>query len=305
MSDRPSSHVRTAGHIARQSYRKVGELGRRVYDRSSREDYPDATVPPWTPLPNDGPSAGVLCNICRWRGKAFEGGEHIESLRCPACGGNGRDRFLHWCLGQRVDLNPALRVIECSPRLGAAYRTAMATWFFYRTTDYDQRAHAGHLRLDLQSIDFPDGGVDVILCAHVLEHVPQTDRALAELRRVTARGGHLLLQVPVLQGRTAPPTEPEFHGDDTPVYWRFGFDLTDRLRSHGFATDLLCTASLAGAVKTHESPWTEWSGEFDVPDMLDTAVAEDLVAVADEETERWLGLQPGYMYFTWDCRVGP
>jgi SAM-dependent methyltransferase len=294
------------GRIGRRSYRKLGELWRRAYDRPSREHHPDAAVPPWTTLRADsGPSAGALCNICRWQGGSFEGGEHIESMRCPACGSNGRDRFLHWCLAQRVDLNAALRVIECSPRLGSAYRKAMATWFFYRTADYDQRAHAGHLRLDLQAIDFPDGGVDVMLCAHVLEHVLHTDRALAELHRVLAPGGHLLLQVPVLQGRTAPPKEPEFHGDDTPVHWRFGFDLTDRLRSHGFATDVLCTGSLARAVKADENPWTEWSGEFDLPDMLNHAIADDLVVVADETTARRLGFQPGYMYLTWDCRVRP
>jgi 2-polyprenyl-3-methyl-5-hydroxy-6-metoxy-1,4-benzoquinol methylase len=65
-----------------------------------------------------------------------------------------------------------------------------------RGDDYDLRAHAGNLRLDLQAIDLPDDCVDVMLCAHVLEHVPGTDKALAELRRVIAPGGHLLLQVP-------------------------------------------------------------------------------------------------------------
>ena len=81
----------------------------------------------------------------------------------PRCGSNGLDRFLHWCLARRVELGPALRIIECSPRLGTAVPRAMATWFFYRTSDYDLRAHAGNLRLDLQAIDLPDGCLDVVL----------------------------------------------------------------------------------------------------------------------------------------------
>jgi SAM-dependent methyltransferase len=302
--------------IAGRSYRKVGALGRRLLgveptttDRpssgtsSDAEPHavaprPDPACPPWLPLSE---ASGAVCNICRWVGDAFLGPRHVEFSTCPDCGSNGRDRFLHWCFTNRVGLTPALRVIECSPRLGEAYRAAMSTWFFYRTSDYDLRAHRGNLQLDLQSIDLPDGCLDVMLCAHVLEHVPDTDKALAELQRVMAPGGHLLLQVPVLQARTAPPTEPEFHGDDTPVFWRFGFDLTARLRDQGFTTDLLCTAELADAVTSGENPWSKWSPEFDVPDMLSGAMVGDLVVIADAAASAQLGIRPGYMYLTWDC----
>ena len=304
---RGSSMRAAARRVATRSYHKLGEVGQRFLgdDPSSASaitPHPDPLTPPWVPLPEpDG--ATVRCNICRWEGDAFEGRQHVEFSTCPACGSNGRDRFLHWCLTERVELHAALRVIECSPRLGQAYRDAMATWFFYRTSDYDLRAHAGNLRLDLQAIDLPDGCVDVMLCAHVLEHVPDTDKALAELRRVIAPGGHLLLQVPVLQGHTGAPTEPEFHGDNTPVFWRFGFDLTARLRGRGFTTELLCTAQLADAVRSAKNPWHEWSGEFDVPDILAGAIADDLVVIADRTTSVRLGIDPGYMYFTWDCAV--
>ncbi len=223
-----STDLRAAARsLAVRSYRKVGALGRQVLGEDPAAPAappapaaaaagadpvappapaaPDADNPPWLPLPD---AAGVICNICRWQGDAFGGRQHVEFSQCPACGSNGRDRFLHWCLTQRVDLDAALRVIECSPRLGEAYREAMSTWFFYRTSDYDLRAHRGNLHLDLQAIDLPDACLDVVLCAHVLEHVPDTGKALSELRRTIAPGGHLLLQVPVLQGRTAPPPSP-------------------------------------------------------------------------------------------------
>jgi hypothetical protein len=313
-----STDLRAAARrIAGRSYRKAGELGRRLLggDGPTAADlppsaphvaaepaavgpHPDPACPPWLPLPE---STGVICNICRWSGDAFAGPRHVEFSQCPACGSNGRDRFLHWCFTNRVDLSPALRIIECSPRLGEPYRAAMSTWFFYRTSDYDLRAHKGNLQLDLQAIELPDACLDVMLCAHVLEHVPDTDKALAELRRVMAPGGHLLLQVPVLQGHTAPPTEPEFHGDNTPVFWRFGFDLTARLRDLGFTTELLCTAELANAVTPGQNPWSRWSPEFDVPDILSGAIADDLVVVADSATSARLGIEPGYMYLTWDC----
>ena len=306
-------------NLAGRAYRRVGELGRRLLggDEPRRSGpgpsvtgpapepapvapHPDPDSPPWLPLPR---TTGVICNICRWSGDAFTGPRHVEFSQCPDCGSNGRDRFLHWCFANRVELTPALRVIECSPRLGEPYRAAMSTWFFYRTSDYDLRAHRGNLQLDLQAIDLPDACLDVMLCAHVLEHVPDTDKALAELRRVMAPGGHLFLQVPVLQGGTAPPTAPEFHGDNTPVFWRFGFDLTARLREQGFRTELLCTEQLVDAVTSGTNPWNEWSGEFDVPDILAAAIADDLVTIADRATSAQLGIDPGYMYFTWDCAV--
>ena len=87
-----------------------------------------------------------------------------------------------------------------------------------------------------------------------------------------APGGHLVLQVPVGQGTTAAPNEPEFHMDWTPVFWRFGFDLTERLREAGFETELLCTEELAAAVAAGKNPWPKWSGEFDVPGMLAGAI---------------------------------
>ena len=113
----------------------------------------------------------------------------------------------------------------------------MQRWFSYRTSDFDLSAHRGDIQLDLQQIDLPDASVDVILTPHVLEHVPDTDRALSELFRVIAPGGRMYLQVPLSRGQTAAPTTPEFHDDNTPVFWNFGWDLTDRRASGGVHHD--------------------------------------------------------------------
>ena len=120
----------------------------------------------------------------------------------------------------------------------------MRRWFSYRTSDFDLSAHRGDIQLDLQSIDLPDASVDVVLTPHVLEHVPDTERALAELFRVIAPGGRMYLQIPILHGATSAPTEPEFHADNTPVFWNFGWDLTDMVRAAGFTTTVLVTEDI-------------------------------------------------------------
>jgi SAM-dependent methyltransferase len=261
-----------------------------------------ARLAPFPELPPDRPRSPAWCVICRWQGEAFDGGVHCEAAQCPCCGSIARDRFLFWCL-LTSGPEPGSRVLETSPRLDERYRRAMSRWFTYRASDYDGRAHRGGLHLDLQDIGLPDASLDVVLSPHVLEHVPDTERAITELHRVLVPGGLLLLQVPVLQGTTAPPERPEFHGDDTVVHWRFGYDLTARLRRHGFAVDALVTDEWAAMVRagTREVRALSVSREFNLPSMLAHADPDDLHPVMRAADALQNGAVPGYMFLTWRC----
>lgn len=269
----------------------------------------------WSDLPT---GQGRACNLCRWSGERFEGPVHCEGSLCPRCGSIGRDRFLIWALQQTV-ARPAsarLRVLETSPRLDGAYRAAMASWFDYLCSDFDERAHAGTIRIDLQHIDLPSSSLDVVLTPHVLEHVPDPDAALAELFRVLRPGGTVLLQVPLLQERTAAPETPEFHGDDTPVFWRFGPELGDRLAAVGFEVRLLVTQPLLDAVaagpQVGAPPTPPWplpvSGEFDVDGLLralragPSGMRPELEATIDAAGAVRFGFEPAYMFLTWSAR---
>jgi SAM-dependent methyltransferase len=52
--------------------------------------------------------------------------------------------------------------------------------------------------LDLDT--FPDDSYDVVLSSHVLEHLANPLQAIAAWRRVTMRGGHLLIVAPHMEG---------------------------------------------------------------------------------------------------------
>ena len=51
-------------------------------------------------------------------------------------------------------------------------------------------------RMDVTNLACADGLFDGIICNHVLEHVADDSRALAECYRVLKRGGWAILQVP-------------------------------------------------------------------------------------------------------------
>ena len=194
-------------------------------------------------------------------------------------------------LHEQGRLTPALRIIECSPRLGEAYRAAMSTWFFYRTSDYDLRAHKGNLQLDLQAIDLPDGCLDVMLCAHVLEHVPDTDKALAELHRVMAPGVIYSCRCP--SSRDARPRRPSPSSMGTTRRCSGASASTSPLGCATRDSRPSCFARRSWR-RRHggRGPWSRWSPEFDVPDMLAEAIADDLVVVADAAMSSRLGFDP-------------
>ncbi|HEX7052156.1 MAG TPA: methyltransferase domain-containing protein [Longimicrobiales bacterium] len=95
--------------------------------------------------------------------------------------------------------------------------------------------------MDITDIGYDDGSFDVIYCSHVLEHVPDDARAMAELCRVLRPDGWALFQVPVRGERTyedwSRTTERERleafgQHDHVRVY---GMDITQRLERAGFA----------------------------------------------------------------------
>src|SRR5207249_2273884 len=51
----------------------------------------------------------------------------------------------------------------------------------------------------VEDMPYEAGSFDVVVCLDVLEHTPDDVRSLAELRRVTRPGGHLVVTVPAYE----------------------------------------------------------------------------------------------------------
>lgn len=78
--------------------------------------------------------------------------------------------------------------------------------------------HQMHYRTGTaEAIPYPDGHFDVVASFNNLDHVEDVDRTIAEMKRVTAQDGRILLIVEV--GHDATPTEP--HSIDRSILARF------------------------------------------------------------------------------------
>ncbi len=255
---------------------------------------------PWV-NPKTISTAAAVCNICHWSGNEFIGPYHTEIATCPRCGSVARDRFLLFCFLSRRGYAKNLRVLETSPRMGAGYRSMMRRYFKYTASDYDLSAHEGDIQIDLQAMALPDSSIDILLTPHVLEHVPDTAKALSEIYRVLAPGGRMYLQVPLCYGSTQVPSTPEFHADNTPVFFNFGWDLTDQVRAAGFTTTVLVTQEYFDMLN-HSTAAPASNGDgFNVEELVAAARPQDLTPVTDIDISKVFGFLPAYHYATWEC----
>jgi len=99
--------------------------------------------------------------------------------------------------------------------------------------------------VDITNISFDDNSIDVIICNHVLEHIPDEEKALSELYRVLAQDGFAFLNVPIIRETTlenpaynTPELRFKYYGQDDHVR-AYGKDYPDRLRKAGFKVEIV------------------------------------------------------------------
>ena len=165
---------------------------------------------------------------------------------CPRCRSHRRHRAIA-LLFARGEL-PGRRLLHFAPE-------PLLDPVFQRLPDVERVTADLHapadLRLDITDMDLPDSSFDLVLCSHVLEHVPDDRAAMRELYRVLADGGLALVLVPYRPAVTtyedtsitAPVDRMVAFGQQDHVRI-YGNDLRDRLRESGFDVDDRTAAQL-------------------------------------------------------------
>jgi SAM-dependent methyltransferase len=195
----------------------------------------------WLPHPNpelSGPFIELLQVV----------GSDLVNHLCPACNCNDRERHLWLYLRGLGMLGrvPQSRVLHVAPEYAVERRLRALQPREYVAGDLMPRQHA-HVRVDVERLTFGDGAFDLIVCNHVLEHVEDPSRAVAEFARCLAPGGYLIAQTPYapglkhtfeMDGKVPTQFAVMFYGQDDHVRL-FGRDILDVFLAAGLEGGLV------------------------------------------------------------------
>jgi SAM-dependent methyltransferase len=130
---------------------------------------------------------------------------------CPHCGALERHRLVALYLRSlRVLGSEGLRVLHVAPEECLAHILQRLPAVDYVSGDLDDPR--AMVKLDVTALPFRDESIDVVFCNHVLEHVADERRALAEIYRVLRPGGWALLQSALDPCLEATREDPEVVG---------------------------------------------------------------------------------------------
>jgi SAM-dependent methyltransferase len=186
------------------------------------------------------PGRDRKCPACQISVSRFApfGVAHRPDAQCPGCGSLERHRALWLYLRQRTDLLAGrLRVLAVAPDAYLERRARELPWD-YLSIDVDPGK--AMRTMDLTRLDLPGSDRDLLICFHVLEHIPDDGAAMAEMRRVLRPDGQAIVQVPL----SAEETDERFR-DAPPQVRAEHYGQPDHVRLYG-RTDFVRRLAAAG-----------------------------------------------------------
>jgi len=194
----------------------------------------------------------VCCPICNNQVSLLPAGQLQELRRCPICKSLDRQRALWLYFERHTDLfttDNEIKVLHFAPEKVFHDKFTNLSHVDYYPVDFDADRYKGNLRdvVDIQKIQYQDNMFDAIICFHVLEHAPDEQAAMSELRRVLKPDGQGLISVPVFYklettlenpAYDTPELRQQYYGQHDHVR-KYGRDFICRLRSAGFTVDTI------------------------------------------------------------------
>jgi len=155
-----------------------------------------------------------------------------------------RHRLLWLYLKNETEFfNAPLKLLHFAPEQAFYKRFKKLDNLDYTTTDLN--SPLADVKADICNLPFQDNSFDVILCNHVLEHIPDDTKAMQELYRVLKPGGWGIFQIPqdLKREKTFEDNTITDRKERARIFGQYdhvriyGRDYFDKLRSIGFTVE--------------------------------------------------------------------
>ncbi len=178
-------------------------------------------------------------------------GAGLRNTGCYKCNSSDRERLIYAYLKEKLKIfNQAkdIKFLHLAPEkniskalINFGFENYICGDLFTEGYDYPDYVR----KMDVLNLPFEDNYFDIIICNHLLEHVPDDIGAMEELYRVLKSGGKAILQVPISKNSektfedflVTDPKEREIVFGQSDHLRIYGQDYTDRLQSVGFSID--------------------------------------------------------------------
>jgi ubiquinone/menaquinone biosynthesis C-methylase UbiE len=137
------------------------------------------------------------CTVCKTNLKAFVTNQRKERM-CPKSGSLDRDRRL-WQELESVYLKKNQFLLDFSPSRCLARKLKKYPEINYKATDLSGHFIADY-QYDITQIELPSQSLDLIICYHILEHIPDDALAMNEMFRILKSNGKAIIQTPFKEG---------------------------------------------------------------------------------------------------------
>jgi hypothetical protein len=213
---------------------------------------------------------GRICPICETWAPQFRPFGLIprDNASCPRCGSLERHRLIWLFLSRRAfnQMDRPKTFLHIAPerclekpllrRFGSGYLSA------------DLGGKRAMMRADITRLPFQSQSYDFILCSHVLEHVPDDRKALAEFTRILKPGGMAIIAVPICGAHTFEDKTVKTTWERVVMFGQsdhvrsYGRDIVDRFRDAGLQVTVASSSDLASQEENDRFAVGEPAGEL-------------------------------------------
>jgi len=191
----------------------------------------------------------VFCPIANKEFKTFI--KIGNELRTPSNGAKNRQRLVWLYLTKELNiLQDSLRVLHIAPELSYFEILKKQKNINYFPGDKMVAGYSnqkGINNIDLTELNYEDNFFDIIVCNHVLEHIPDDIKAISEMYRVLKKGGKAIVTVPIDENlektyenpNITSPTDREKHFGQWDHVRMYAVDIKQRFADNGFHTELI------------------------------------------------------------------